>query len=719
MLERSVNPRCLTLLLALAGLTSTLPTTPPPARAQSEPALPTLPMVDHVGGYPWQVVVASPSIAYAPSGPRVSVLDISQPGQIQRLAESELADGEIAFLSLEGDHLYASSGDRLWVFGLANPLAPALIGQVDLFGGIEATEPGRLYLFDRYSLGIVDITRPAEPRLLASVPIDRLRRVDVIGPALLLVASASEGLIVLDVSDPTAPSQRAILPIEGVYDLAVHDDVAYAIGRSTEGTPPTEGPSTWMDLFDLSDPDDPVRLGERSLGFLSSAGSRRMVLVEGASPGLVVTLEGTQIATFSLDDPREPQAQGLLELPETRDLQRAAAIGNRLLLPSGGGIQEIDVSDLAAPRLTGRLASLTAAESLCSAGDLIVAAETGQLGLIDPSAGNRILSTLPLRGWIHSGRKGVDCTDTLVFVATLWNPNLSGATNDDSLLSVIDIADPLAPKVIASLRTGDRSLEAVAVDGDWLYTFEAGEPNSFGTWDVSDPSDPRRVAQVSIPATGFNWLLHWSRSGDRLLMATDETLSLVDVADPRSPRLVAQIDVAGSIAAIEASAGLGLIATADHQLRILDLRSGRWISQVGLPASVTGFRPSALHLQGGRLWIAGSSVEAVVTPTGDHYRFHPRLIAMDLREPGLPRLERVYAQALSSWDLADGAEAGSLVVGSGFGGLHALNPGLAPLPAPARFGFKAWLPSVELVRWPPIQPDTSHAAAQRAAWELP
>ena len=126
---------------------------------------------------------------------------------------------------------------------------------------------------------------------------------------------------------------------------------------------------------------------------------------------------------------------------------------------------------------------------------------------------------------------------------------VSGATEEqdsDDVVHVVHIGDPDAPRLLASLPSGEPERSPwptdFALHGNFLYWAVAGW---LAVVDVSDPAAPRLVRWVDAPShtpwestpSGFRAL---DIEGDRLV-AAGSTLALFDLADPAAPRLLASV----------------------------------------------------------------------------------------------------------------------------------------------------------------------------------
>ncbi len=151
-------------------------------------------------------------------------------------------------LRIQEGRMYAS-GPGLAVHDLSDPLAPVLIGDLDLWARMEDVQvrDGVAYLYG-FGLATVDVSSPTSPPVSAAfdTPGDAVQI--VVQDQLGYVADAEAGLTILDVSDPTAPVIVGSFPTaEPAVAVAVNGATAFV----WDATP---------DLYvvDVSDPTAPA-----------------------------------------------------------------------------------------------------------------------------------------------------------------------------------------------------------------------------------------------------------------------------------------------------------------------------------------------------------------------------------------------------------------------------------------------------------------------------
>jgi hypothetical protein len=169
----------------------------------------------------------------------------------------------------------------------------------------------------------------------------------------------------------------------------------------------------------------------------------------------------------------------------------------------------------------------------------------------------------------------------------LWSPNLvvdgSYAYVSSGDFMIIDVSDPTAPSIVSSISFFPDPAEDVAVSGSYAYVacYYAG----LKIVDISDPSSPQEVGSVETGSIASNvdisgsyaYVAHWGQD-----------MVIVDVSDPHAPAIAGRLDtesgfwniaVSGPYAYMATSQGSGSMHVIDvsdpsspHIVGILDIR---------------------------------------------------------------------------------------------------------------------------------------------------
>jgi hypothetical protein len=99
-------------------------------------------------------------------------------------------------------------------------------------------------------------------------------------------------------------------------------------------------------------------------------------------------------------------------------------------------------------------------------------------------------------------------------------------------LSVVDVSDPLAPKLLATKPTSNLAQDIVLDD---QYAFVAVGSSGMDVFDINTPAAPKFVTNYYVD--GFT--NHLNISNGRAFLANWETVEIVDISNPAQPDLVA------------------------------------------------------------------------------------------------------------------------------------------------------------------------------------
>jgi hypothetical protein len=220
-------------------------------------------------------------------------------------------------------------------------------------------------------------------------------------------------------------------------------------------------------------------------------------------------------------------SQDISYIPEP---SRALAIsGNTLYSASGGdGVAVIDVSNPAAPVITGRaLAGTLNLQNIAVAGTRVFAEEPpNRIHIVDASsAAPREVATMtePAQAMAASGDR--------LFVS---GPTFTGLVNDISdsgkPLRVFNVANA-TPSLVAEVPDANGALAGVATNGTLAFV---SDPPFFRVLDVSTTESPREIASLQIDG----YQPHVKSMGTQAILYGTGDVQLIDVSDPYRPKVV-------------------------------------------------------------------------------------------------------------------------------------------------------------------------------------
>ncbi|MEQ9336737.1 MAG: beta-propeller domain-containing protein, partial [Miltoncostaeaceae bacterium] len=217
------------------------------------------------------------------------------------------------------------------------------------------------------SESIVTVLAPREGRLVQTGLVDGLGRTERIysvrfmgDRGYVVTFRQTDPLYSLDLSDPTAPRVTGELKINGYssYLHPIDDDTLIGIGQ--DATPEGRILGTQVSLFDVSDPGDPTRLAQQTLGTgYSEAEDDHLAVLYWKPTGLLAI----PLESYGGRDGRQAPFTGAIGLTVTRtagvadlgrithpddvQIRRAVVAGDALYTVSAAGVRRSSLTDLA------------------------------------------------------------------------------------------------------------------------------------------------------------------------------------------------------------------------------------------------------------------------------------------------------------------------------------------------------------------------------------
>ncbi len=130
-------------------------------------------------------------------------------------------------------------------------------------------------------------------------------------------------------------------------------------------------------------------------------------------------------------------------------------------------------------------------------------------------------------------------------------------------LTVIDIANPLSPKLVASLYDPthfDFPVD-VATSGNYAYVICQQGEGPLTVVDISDPAEPKVVGSLSSPALSGGYRIRVRGAMAYISASENEGIAVVDISSPASPRLLASYTDPSHL---HSTTGLALDETGEH-----------------------------------------------------------------------------------------------------------------------------------------------------------
>lgn len=463
-------------------------------------------LIGQHGGSAFTVAVQG-IYAYLGQGPRLVVLDVSQPDNPRFVSQSQVLPGLVQGISVSGNYAYlAVRYSGLIILDISDPTNPVQVSKVEppIPGCTSITVQGQLaYLACNPSgLFIVDISDPAQPIVVSA---DQLRgamlSIAVAGQYAYLVDSTQGGLQVIDVSNPSMPVPGRFISmgdLEGYQPQGSGFYSARLCGNNLCLAAHVDG----LVVMDLTDRQNPKYMGHFDTAVATG------LAAEGDILYMVDDMEGFYVLDIS--NPSQPQGIGLM--------------------PTSIGGFEFTIQE---------------------SSERGVYVHEGLVYVTDSSRGLVIVDARTPSDPLRMGHYQTPLPDVLQDLEL--GESMAYVVGRNSGFRVVDVSDPANPVELAyDDQRKDLYLQnptAIQVKDNYAYISDANYP--FHVYDVSNPYNPVQVSAVFDHAASdgaFDLSLvgntvYLSGWGLQDAFYPGNGLWLIDVSDPTQSKAVRFVDL--------------------------------------------------------------------------------------------------------------------------------------------------------------------------------
>jgi hypothetical protein len=297
----------------------------------------------------------------------------------------------------------------------------------------------------------VDLIAQIPPQTVTSPPLLGEVRSMLLAPPYLYVADSQAGLVVVDVSVPTAP-RIAGFAFTNDHSMSTPHATGLALYQHYVYVSETSGGIGDVRIFDISDPSRPTQVG-----LLTMPGSATSVAVVASNLFVGVITPGGNLQILSLANPRNPTKLG--EIGSKWRIAAMSPVGNVLYVNGDeyGALHAIDITDPAHPTDLGSTAIPSGAQGMAiSKGNLYLYAPGGStpghlrvFSLDDPKQPRQVGIS---QGAAFGGKVAVE--GQVLYIAD-FTP----------LLKVLDVSDPTTPYTIGRYQSSHQSSDVVTFKG--------------------------------------------------------------------------------------------------------------------------------------------------------------------------------------------------------------------------------------------------------------
>ncbi len=488
-----------------------------------------------VGTIPDGIVIDG-ALAYVRTFYEIVVLDIVEPTAPVIIGRIEMP-GQPGYLAFQGDYLYvvceSTEGDRYWGNGLyiVDRTDPAALRIVGSYAPEEEAPHSGIALWGDYAIsscgnlgiGFFDVADPTRPALVEYLGIqDYARPLIVHGDVLF---GGGDGIVSYALTaDLARPPVTPIAGTEQCVDFAVSGDYAYMLRSFGEE----------LLIVDLRDPQVPAIAGRAPL---DSDYSSAIAVTEEHPAGPFVYVGGNghpdTTLIFDASDPTAPARVGELVIPRhPADLD---VVGRYLYAAAGAaGVRIYDIAKPETPELVSVIdfdyspSTITVVGERLYVGRRVLYFENLFIYDIADPADPVLLGLTQIAKSTHE---------------VVIDGNLAFIADGTEGLLILDVGDPANLREVSRTR-GIGELRDLFLDRGIVYATVMGGNAGAHLIDVNDPVAPRiigflRTGQASaIERIGDHALV-----ADRLLSAVVAPLECAPALVEDAPRIVSAIDL--------------------------------------------------------------------------------------------------------------------------------------------------------------------------------
>lgn len=565
--------------LAPAPIEATLAAAPSAVTQSPQSQGVRMELVGQIGGDISAVAVQG-DYAYIGVGPRLVVLDVSDPAHPTMVGQSGVLPGIVLSMAVSGNYVYViSSESNLHILDVSDPTRPARVG----FGFLRwlardvAVAGGYAYVAGGSGgLRIIDVADPAHPVEVGFYDTPEEAHGVAVAGGYAYIADGLGGLRIINVSNPANPVETGFIRW-GVTaeDVAIAGNYAY-VTDSVGG----------VRIINVSDPVHPTQVGSFS--------TWRACSIAVAGNYVYVADRWAGLRVVNVSDPTNPTPVGFLQMPA----EKLVVEGNYVYVTDGAqSLYVINVSDPANPDRVSVYDALGPVHKVAVARNYVYAARhTGGLYIINSSGPDHLAPV---------GSFDIYATDMVVAGFYAYVVNGQG-------LHIISISDPTHPVQVGSYNAPKNVRRSITVEGNYAYIAE--EWNGLRIVDISDPANPTPVGFWPIPAQVTDVAV----AGNYAYITSGCCLRIINVADPTHPTEVGFHNTGGSG-----------IAVAGNYAYVAGLWSGLRIIKVSDPAhpvevsrvNVSMFRADDVEISGTYVYVADGGLYGLrIINVADPYR---------------------------------------------------------------------------------------------------
>lgn len=323
MIRSSAVKLFLSALILLQGTSTASEKTPPILNAHPQPQYgPAIPFRKIPGTTGTMALEVAGNRLYTLEQRGLAIYDISEPAAPKKLGFIG-GMGNVRQLQVRGKTAFLTSRQcGLWAVDVSDDANPKIISNfdgVEMATGLDVAGNVAFLGHRVYGIQCVDVSDPARMKHLSSLRTDESQSVHYRDGLLLSGDWAGGEVTVIDVSDILKPKITSSLQLDGYGDgMAMKGNLLFAATGQHKKSGPEEkrhGTGHGLDIFDLSDPKNPVKLSKVAFPDIYLGPSDHWTpRISGNHCFASDTVNGLFLVDVA--DPKNPKIEGNLILPK-------------------------------------------------------------------------------------------------------------------------------------------------------------------------------------------------------------------------------------------------------------------------------------------------------------------------------------------------------------------------------------------------------------------